>query len=74
MSGGLGCTCPGTAEEKRKHWRVEVRNANHSAFSGYRRTPSRYSRIRCLQCGHVWRTKAKYVAELPDYKLCGTKP
>lgn len=39
--------------------------ANHSAFSGYRRTTSRYSAVHCRNCGRIWRTKAAYVDELP---------
>lgn len=46
-------------------WRVDVRRANFSAFSGGRRTPSPYSQVRCGTCGAVWRTKAAYVDELP---------
>jgi hypothetical protein len=47
-------------------WEVVVRNANHSAFNGYRRTPSAYSLVRCPACGRSWRTKARYVDTLPD--------
>lgn len=38
---------------------------NHSAFNGYRWTPSDYSAIGCEACGSRWRTKAAYVDELP---------
>jgi hypothetical protein len=57
------------AECRRDHnltWRVEVRNGNYSAFSGYRFTPSDYSQLRCGHCGRVWRTKADYVPYIPD--------
>ena len=37
---------------------VEVRNANYSAFNGYRRAPSRYSQLRCLVCLTPWRSCA----------------
>jgi len=47
-------------------WRVIDRNCNHSAFNGYRRTPSKYSTCECLTCGAVWRTKAHYVEFLED--------
>lgn len=44
---------------------------NRSAFSGYNRTPSEYSAIECVRqlggCGAYWRTRAAYVAEVPDY-------
>lgn len=73
MSGGWGCRCTGTTAEKRANWRVVTRKANHSAFSGYRRTPSQYSQIICIRCNALWRTKAKYVDELADHKICGTK-
>lgn len=67
MSGGAACNCP----ERKKHvvvrrWRVMQRRCNHSAFSGYRETPSDYSSVTCLACGRVWRTKAAYVSELLD--------
>lgn len=55
--------------DRRAHragWVVVVRNANFSAFNGYRRTTSAYSLIRCPACGRSWRTKAAYVATLPD--------
>lgn len=45
--------------------RVVQRLCNFSAFSGYRRTPSRYSAIRCMCCNHYWRTLAD-VNHLPD--------
>ncbi len=42
------------------------RNCNYSAFSGYHRTYSDYSRVGCTKCGHTWRTKAGYVDAAPD--------
>lgn len=62
MSGGPACRC----EERQKpvrerRWRVMQRCCNHSAFSGYRETPSNYSSVTCLVCGCSWRTKAAYV-------------
>lgn len=65
MSGGVPC------ENRREHkelWRVLVRKANYSAFSGGRRTPSAYSEVHCPACSGVWRTKAAYVDQLPDKK------
>ena len=47
------------------YWVVECRNHNHSAFNGYRMTPSAYSQVRCLECRARWRTKAAYVDDLP---------
>jgi hypothetical protein len=55
-----GCECP------RANWRVVDRNCNYSAFNGYHRTWSDYSRVLCMKCWHTWRTKARYVAGLPD--------
>lgn len=45
-------------------WRVERRNYSCSAFNGYRREWSAYSDVSCLECGHHWRTRAKYVGGL----------
>lgn len=64
MSGGTVCHCG-----KRDAWRVMTYRANFSAFNGYRMTPSDYSEVACLHrlggCGARWRTKAKYVEQLP---------
>lgn len=38
---------------------------NHSAFNGYHETPSDYSGVICLDCGHFWRTKSDAVFKLP---------
>lgn len=64
MSGEIACRKP----EHRPFWTVVQRNYNMSAFNGYRRTPSQYSEVRCsfAMCRSVWRTKAAYVADLPD--------
>jgi hypothetical protein len=63
------CIC----EERKKpinerKWVVYQRHCNHSAFNGYHWTPSDYSSIRCLECEHIWRTKARYVDSLRDAK------
>ena len=60
MSGSLACRC------KPREVEVVERNCNYSAFNGYRCTYSNYSRVRCLRCGQIWRTKARYVAQSPD--------
>ena len=59
----MSCTC---STKDRSQWRVVMRNFHRSAFSGGRRTYSERSLVRCLACGHFWRTKAKYVALLTD--------
>lgn len=46
-------------------WRVAQYRCNHSAFNGYRKTPSDYSLIQCLRCGYLWRSKAKYTNGMP---------
>ena len=67
MSGAVPCRCVQPVNKGEllewmgKHWVVVDRRCNYSAFSGYHRTPSDYSAIRCTTCGGVWRTKAKYV-------------
>lgn len=70
MSGGGFCTC----DERKKPiaeraWFVLDRLCNHSAFNGYRRTPSEYSAVCCRGCRSIWRTRADYVAKLPDGTL-----
>ena len=47
-------------------WVVDHREHNHSAFNGGHRTASDYSQVRCITCGRAWRSKAAYVAALPD--------
>lgn len=49
-----------------RRWVVTQRRCNHSAFSGYRRTLSRYSAVHCLACRWTWRTRARYADALPD--------
>lgn len=51
---------------KDRRWVVYQRNCHHSAFSGYHRTYSDYSTVKCNGCGAVGRTKAAYVRDLPD--------
>lgn len=66
MSGGDACR--GTTHD---HVVVD-RKCNYSAFNGYQRTPSDYSLIRCVTTGALWRTKAKYVDQLPDARRAGS--
>lgn len=64
MSAHILCTC-GT----RKNWRVLHRNHNHSYFEQPKggRHYSDYSEIICLRCPLCFRTKAKYVSDIPDF-------
>ena len=60
MSGGAACRA-------KDHRHVVVdRNCNYSAFNGYRQMWSRYSLIRCIDTGALWRTAAAYADDLPD--------
>jgi hypothetical protein len=38
---------------------------NYSAFNGYHCTASDYSGVVCTDCGWPWRTKARFVDDLP---------
>lgn len=68
MSGGRSCKCLERDKPFAKRaWRVLAYRCNHSAFNGYRRTPSQYSAVTCLACQASWRTKAGYVDSLKDY-------
>ena len=65
MAVSFYCKCP----ERRKppserRWVVLDYRCNYSKFNGGRYTPSDYSCIKCLACGAIGRTKAKYVDEL----------
>lgn len=65
MSGGYFCNCgERTLPVRERKWVVYQRRCNHSAFNGYRYTPSDWSSIGCLTCGNTWRTKAAYVDDL----------
>lgn len=68
MTQGKSCTCPNRNLDiyRACHWRVLVRNSRCSAFEGYQQMWSPYSLVECRRCGLVWRTKAKYVGDLPD--------
>lgn len=68
MSGGPVCRCKesGKPLEKRR-WLVYQRYCNHSAFNGGHYTPSDWSSVSCRSCGATWRTKARYVDQVPDY-------
>jgi len=67
MSSPFDCKCP---ERKKpvaaRNWVIEQFRCNHSAFNGYHWTASDYSTVRCLECGCVGRTKAKFVDDLRE--------
>ena len=78
MNVGNACTCeerkqplipPAGSNQPPRQWAVCKRHGNHSAFNGYHWTPSDYSSVHCLRCKAIWRTKAGYVALLPDAPL-----
>lgn len=67
MSGGWVCKCPEAKKPlAERNWRVYQRYCNHSAFSGYHYTPSRYSALCCESCRAHWRTTAAYVDKVRD--------
>lgn len=67
MSQGVACTCPESKKPvKDRAWMVTQRNQRCSAFDGYHPRWSDYSCVRCRVCRMAWRTKARFVALLPD--------
>jgi hypothetical protein len=67
MSAYTRCIC-GRKRGDHNDLVVRMRHCNRSAFNGYRLTISKYSQVICTRkgCPGSWRTKAKYVDELPD--------
>ena len=68
MSGWVACECKGTRREKRVNWVVRHRHCNYSYFESPKggRHYSDYSLVACKKCNGMFRTKAKYVEDLPD--------
>jgi hypothetical protein len=68
MSGGPVCECIELIgrQAASSEWVVTQRRSSQSAFNGYRKTPSVYSEVACRSCLRRWRTKARYVDDLPD--------
>lgn len=62
MAQGVACQ----HRPRPEHVVVVTREANYSAFNGYRYTPSDYSGVLCLTCGARWRTKAGWVDACRD--------
>lgn len=62
----MGAACRDKGHRAGGAWVVVQRHSHSSAFAGYRRTWSRYSSVRCLDCGAFWRTNAGYVGGLRD--------
>jgi len=70
MSSGPSCNCPERDKPASdRNWIVYKRYYHRSAFSGYHYTISDYSSLWCRCCGAVWRSKAKYVSQIPDGDL-----
>lgn len=67
MSGGghaRACTDP----THRPRWRVVARQVNRGVVrTSGRARRSDYSQVRCTACNATWRSKAAYVAGLPDW-------
>jgi hypothetical protein len=65
MSNGVMCKCE---IKDKKNWYVLTYHGNYSHFESPKGAfhYSRYSDVCCSKCGHTWRTKAKYVDELPQ--------
>ena len=72
MSQGQACLW----KSHRPRWFVQEgrRNVNVSAFNGYRPQWSDYSEVWCPVCPKVWRTKAKYVDDLPNGDINAVNP
>ena len=70
MSVSFSCHCEERKKPvKERRWVIMQRCCNHSAFSGYHRTPSDYSTVMCLSCLSVGRTKARYIDELRNITM-----
>ena len=65
MSKRKGCTCEG-------HWRYRLANyvvtRRYVATVDGKEQPSNYCEVKCRQCRKKWRSKARYVDDLPDYR------
>lgn len=66
MSNHIKCEC-GRKSGDHEDLVVVQYKCNYSAFNGYHYTVSDYSEVRCVRpgCHGQWRTKAKYVDDLP---------
>jgi len=70
-----GCTCEKEHDSiklfRKNNWRVRHRLHNHSHFESPKGAAhhSERSTVICLQCGMLWRTKAKYVYYIKDEDL-----
>lgn len=68
MAPSFNCHCAERAKPVHERaWVVFQRGCHRSAFAGYHLTRSRWSTVTCLKCCACGRTKASYVALLPDY-------
>jgi hypothetical protein len=64
VSGGPACECVSRIgrEAASADWFVVHKRTNHSAFNGYRPTPSLYSEIACCICGRHSSGGASWIA------------
>lgn len=70
MSGGNVCMCGESKKRiENRNWVIVDYKCNFSAFNGWRKQPSDYSSVRCVECGFSWRTKAGYVSKLRKLKV-----
>lgn len=66
MSSGPACPAKNVGPPPNGHRHVVTAwRCNYSAFSGYHQTSSDYSEVTCIQTRARWRTKARYVNDLP---------
>jgi hypothetical protein len=68
MAAHIPCRCSGPRKERMKHWFVSLRNGNYSYFEYPKGAfhSSDYSTVNCRNCQMSVRSKASFVATLPD--------
>ncbi len=52
----------------RRHYRVVRRNESKGPFGTKPDSYTDFSFLKCLFCGHTWRSKGKYIKDIPDLK------
>ena len=56
------CICPGRWVDKKSRWGVIERGENPD-------WKKNSSTLKCLECGWIWKSRCKYVLNLPDHKV-----